>query len=55
MPDYTQNKVIDIIMILGECRDNYRAAAQLYCVRFPDRHQHLIDIMIARIERHEGR
>jgi len=39
------------IMILGECRDNYRAAARLYCVRFPDRRHHPVDIVIVRIER----
>jgi len=52
MPDYTRNKVVDII-ILGECRDNYRAAARLYCVHFPDRRQHSADIVITRIERRE--
>jgi len=55
MSDYTQNEIIDIIMILGECHGNYHAAARLYCVRFPDRHQRPADIMIARIERHERR
>jgi len=32
---------------------NYRAATRLYCMRFPDRRQHPVDIVIARIERHE--
>jgi len=40
MPDYTRNEVVDIIMIFEECRSNYRATVQLYCVRFPDRRQH---------------
>ncbi|EZA50912.1 hypothetical protein X777_09855 [Ooceraea biroi] len=30
MPDYTRNEIVDILLVLGECRDNYRAAAQLY-------------------------
>jgi len=55
MPDYTRNDVVDIIMMLEECRGNYRAAARLYCVRFPDTRQHLADIVIAKIERRERR
>ncbi|EZA50283.1 hypothetical protein X777_11294 [Ooceraea biroi] len=39
--------------ILGECRGNYRAAAQLYRQRFPNRYQHPADVVIARIERRE--
>jgi len=53
MPDYIRNEVVDIIMILRECRGNYRAAARLYCVRFFDRRP--ADIVIARIERRERR
>ena len=37
MPDYTPNEVADILIILGECQKNYRAAARLYRQRFPDR------------------
>jgi len=43
MPNYTRNEVIEIIMILGACCGNYRATAQLHCVRFPDRRQHPTD------------
>jgi len=53
MPDYTRNEVVDIIMILGECRGNYRAA-RLYCMRFSDRRQHPTDIVIAKIERSDS-
>jgi len=49
MPNYSRNEVVDIIMILGECRGNYRAAA-LYCMHLLDRRQHPADIVIARIE-----
>jgi len=31
MPDYTPHEIIDMILILAECRENYRAAARLYC------------------------
>jgi len=57
MPDYTRNEIVDIIMILEECRGNYHAVAQLYYVRFPDRRptEHPADIVIARIEKHEKR
>jgi len=41
--------------MIGEYRGNYRATARLYCVRFPDRHQHPADIVIARVERRERR
>jgi len=32
MPDYTQNNIVDIL-VLGECRCNYQRA-ELYCDRF---------------------
>jgi len=38
MLNYTRNEVVDI-MILGECHDNYRAAARLFlwsCLHQPD-------------------
>ncbi|EZA46460.1 hypothetical protein X777_00136 [Ooceraea biroi] len=38
MPDYSPNKIVDIL-ILGECRRNYMRAAVLYRRRFP-RRQH---------------
>jgi len=30
MPDYNSNEIVDILLVLGECRDNYRRAAALY-------------------------
>jgi len=37
MPDYSLNEIVHIILILGECHNNYRQAAVLYCNRFPHR------------------
>lgn len=37
MADYQPNEIVDMIMILGESHNNYRAAARLYTARFPDR------------------
>jgi len=37
MADYRPNKIIDMIMILGESRNNYAAAARLYAERCPNR------------------
>lgn len=37
MADYQPNEIVDMIMVLGECNNNYRAAARLYAARFPDR------------------
>lgn len=53
MPVYTRNEIVDILMILGECRGNYRAAARLYRERFPGRDHHPNDRAIAFIERRE--
>lgn len=53
MPIYTRNEIVDILMILGECRGNYRAAARLYRERFPGRDHHPNDRAIAFIERRE--
>lgn len=35
MADYPPNHIVDMTMILGECQNNYRAAARLYAERFP--------------------
>ncbi|KYN15663.1 hypothetical protein ALC57_12166 [Trachymyrmex cornetzi] len=35
MADYPPNEIIDMVMVLGECHNNYRAAARLYVERFP--------------------
>jgi len=37
MPDYTLNEIVDIIMVLGECHNNYQQAAVLYRNRLPYR------------------
>src|SRR5580765_557072 len=35
--DYSRNEIVDILLVLGEARRNYRAAARLYRLRYPDR------------------
>lgn len=35
--DYSRNEIVDILLVLGEARCNYRAAAILYRLRYPDR------------------
>lgn len=35
MPDYPPNEIVDIITVLGECHNNFRAAARRYAERFP--------------------
>ena len=37
MADYLPSKIVDMILILGECHVNYAAASRLYTERFPDR------------------
>lgn len=37
MPHYSQNEIVDILLVLGECRLNYRRASRLYRERFPRR------------------
>jgi len=37
MADYRPNEIVDMIMILGESRNNYAAAARLYAERYPNR------------------
>ncbi|OXU17725.1 hypothetical protein TSAR_000769 [Trichomalopsis sarcophagae] len=37
MGDYGPNEIVDMIMILGESRNNYAAAARLYAERYPNR------------------
>jgi len=54
MPDYNSNEIVDIYLMFGECRDNYRRAAALYHQRFPRRRHHPNDSMIRIIE-HERR
>lgn len=37
MADYPPEEIYDMILILGECRNRYRAASRLYARRFPNR------------------
>jgi len=37
MSDYIPHEIIHMILILGKCRGNYRAAARLYREQYPDR------------------
>ncbi|OXU18253.1 hypothetical protein TSAR_005806 [Trichomalopsis sarcophagae] len=37
MADYGPNEIVDMIMILGESRNNYAAAARIYAERYPIR------------------
>ena len=37
MADYLPIKIVDMILILGECHVNYAAASRLYAEWFPDR------------------
>jgi len=37
MADYPPNEIVDMILVLGECHNNYDAASRLYAERFPDR------------------
>lgn len=48
MPDCTPNEIVDIILVLGECRGNYVQAAELYRNRFPNV-RHPNDRTIARL------
>lgn len=37
MAHYTPNEIVDMLLVLGECRYNYKEAARLYRDRFPRR------------------
>jgi len=37
MTDYPPKEIVDMILILGECHNNYYAASRLYAERFPGR------------------
>jgi len=37
MDDYLPQERVDMMLILGECRNNYRQAAALYQVQYPNR------------------
>jgi len=46
--DYTSNEIVDIILVLGKCHNNYRQAVILYRNRFPHR-RHPNHCMISRL------
>jgi len=52
MPDYTSNEIVDIILVFGECHNNYRQATVLYCNRFPHR-RHPNHCIISRLVLHQ--
>lgn len=37
---YTNEEALDMLLILGECLKNFRAAERLYAQRYPDRQRH---------------
>ena len=37
MADYTFNEIVDMILIVGKCRNNYDAASRPHAERFPDK------------------
>jgi len=37
MAEYSPNEIIDVILVLGECHNNYDAVSRLYAERFSDR------------------
>lgn len=50
MANYSGNEVVEVLLVLGECHRNYRAAARLYAERFPNQ-RHPNDRQIRNIER----
>lgn len=51
MADYSPNEIVDMILILGESRNNCRAASRLYAERYPDRRHptyHTIQTIVQR-------
>jgi len=56
MRDYPPNEIVDIILVLGECQNNYRAAARRYAERFPlRRHPHHTVIRTLTARAREGK
>lgn len=48
---YSASEMVDILLILGECRGVYRAAARAYRERYPNRLHYPTDLVIRNIER----
>jgi len=53
MPDYNSNEIVDILLVLGERRDNYRRAAALY-QRFPRRRHPVLMLKTVTFEFHNA-
>jgi len=50
VPDYNSNEIVDRLLVLGECRGNYRRAAT-YHQRFPRKRHHPNESIIRIINR----
>jgi len=48
IPDYTSNEIVDIILVLGECHNNYQQPTVLYRNRSPHR-RHSNHCMISKL------
>lgn len=46
MPDYNANEIVNMLLLLGECRVNYRVVTALHRQTFPRRKHHLNSGMI---------
>lgn len=57
MPDYIPSEIVDIILVLGECHNNYRQAAILYRNRYPQRQHpnHATIFRLVSCQRHRQR
>jgi len=52
---YSANEVMDIFLVLGECRREYRPAARLYRERYSNRLRYSSASCIRKIERNYRR
>lgn len=48
---YSASEIVDILLVLGECRGVYREAARTYRERYHDRLRHPTDVVIRNLER----
>jgi hypothetical protein len=53
MVDYTPNEIVNMIVAVGKCRNNFKAAARLYHESYPDRqapnHSKLLNMRSTRL------
>jgi len=54
MPDYNSNEIVDILLVLGECRGNYRRTAALYHQRFSRRKHPVLMLKIVTFKSHNS-